>query len=238
MNTYFKLLLLWILPLGVLWIMLLYNAQWYTVFMFPLLLHVQNRYAIMRLDWVCSWLSQSRYSKVIVEVTYFAVLIITAIMTFWLSRAFFLLLAAEVGLFLFIVLPLLLCAHYGKELHICQSYLPGEQAVNKWLLHVREHRKAMLLIVVTMVLVVVVLYLFNNNESSRLPQWGLQLIRFTMVALCILAPLISMLMYSALLTVYECPQGGTFTLLDRQYMSMMGCVAVTLICWVLIFGII
>lgn len=237
MSTYFKILLGLAQPLALLLITLLCEAQWYTMLLFPLLLHVQNRYAIICLDNSYLWLCKNRITTVIVEVVCLLIIMVTAVMAFYVTNKlfgyFYIAFIIEVGVFAPILLPLLLCAHFGKSLHIRYSYLPGEQVFNNWLLRVREHRKMLLAVVIITMLAIIMLYVCEKNVGDILPQWGLVLILCTKKVLCILNPLICMLMYMALLVKYELPDGIILAIEDSAHVSMMGCLLVTMVCWVL-----
>ncbi len=238
MSTYFKILFLMVIPLGLMVIMAYCYAQWYTLIMFPLLLHARCRYMIILVDDFYEQLCKGKNMRMVIALCIIALLlniVLSLLLPFALSFVFTLLFKIEVVLLVTIFLPLLYCAYHNKELKIRNTYLPGEKIFNRWLLHMHEKRRKMLAIVLLMMFTTTLLFVFERIGFGIIPLWSLSLIGYVKDVLCIVTPLLCILMYMALLVVYELPEGIIFNVQDSADMSMMGCTFVVLSCWLMYY---
>jgi len=237
MSTYFKMFFLLVIPLGLMFIMAYCHAQWYTLIMFPLLLHAQCRYMIILLDNFYEQLCKGKNMRTVIVLCVITMLL-TIIMYFCLPKlsiAFMLLLKIEMVLLVAILLPLLYCAYHNKKLKIRNTYLPGEKILNHWLLHMHERRRKTLTIVLLMMFTTTLLFVFERIGSGIIPPWSLSIIGCMKDALCIFTPLLCILMYMALLVVYKLPDRIILTMQDSAHMSIMGCTFVVLSCWLMYY---
>ena len=238
MCTYFKILFLLVIPLGLMVIMAYCDAQWYTLIMFSLLLHAQCRYMIILVDNIYEQLCKGkniRTATVLCTITMLLTIVLSLLLPFALSFAFTLLFKLEVVLLVTIFLPLLYCAYHNKELKIRNTYLPGEKFLNHWLLRMHERRRKMLAIVLLMMFITTLFFVFERFGSGIIPSWSLSLIGYMKDILCILTPLLCIFMYMALLVVYKLPDSIILTVQDSAHMSIMGCAFVVLVCWLMYY---
>ena len=236
MCTYFKILFLLAIPLGLMGIMAYCDAQWYTLIMFPLLLHAQCRYMIILTDNLYEQLCKGkniRTATVLCTITMLLTIVLSLLLPFALSFAFTLLFKLEVVLLVTIFLPLLYCAYHNKELKIRNTYLPGEKFLNHWLSRMHERRRKMLAIVFLMMFITTLFFVFERFGSGIIPSWSLHIIGYMKDVLCILTPLLCIFMYMALLVVYKLPDSIILTVQDSAHMSIMGCAFVVLVCWLM-----
>lgn len=236
MSTYFRIYFLLVIPLGLMLIMAYCHAQWYTLIMFPLLLHAQCRYMIILMDSFYEQLCKGgnrRTAIVLCTITMLLTVVLSLLLPIALSFAFTLLFKFEVVLLVTIFLPLLYCAYYNKEMKIRNTYLPGEKILNRWLLHMHEKRRKMLAIVLLMMFTTTLLFVFERIGFGIIPLWSLSLIGYMKDVLCILTPLLCIFMYMALLVVYKLPDGIILIMQDSAHMSIMGCTFIVLSCWLM-----